>query len=100
MMDKDIFESIIMALSNADNARAGTSVCNDGFGDVHILLFGDLKQLPPATGRAPFIVLKIVHGFEYRVLRENRRVVQDETRRDEIEAFHQVLMGHFLLPRQ
>ena len=34
--------------------------------------FGDFKQLPPATGKAPFIVLPRVHEFQCRVLRQNR----------------------------
>ena len=50
-----------------------------------------LRQLPPATGRAPFVVEPHVRNFEFRVLRQNRRVVQDEERRDEIELFHRIL---------
>jgi hypothetical protein len=56
-----------------------------------MLLFGDMKQLPPATGKAPFVVLPLVHTFDFRVLRQNRRVVQDEARREEIELFHTIL---------
>ena len=44
-----------------------------------------------AQGKAPFIVLPMVHSFDFRVLRQNRRVVHDEARRQEIENFHQVL---------
>ena len=33
----------------------------------------------------------VTNRFDFRVLRENRRVVQDENRRDEIEHFHEVL---------
>lgn len=50
-----------------------------------------LRQLPPATGRAPFVVDPDVRNFDFRVLRQNRRVVQDETRRDEIQLFHEIL---------
>ena len=50
-----------------------------------------LRQLPPATGKAPFVVEPRVRNFDFRVLRQNRRVVQDETRRDEIELFHEIL---------
>ena len=32
-----------------------------------------------------------MRNFDFRVLRQNRRVVQDETRRDEIELFHEIL---------
>ena len=57
-----------------------------------MILFGDFKQLPPATSKPPFIAIPNVHhGFDYRVLRQNRRVVADEVRKDEIEAFHGVL---------
>ena len=54
-----------------------------------MILFGDFKQLPPATSRAPFIVLPSVYGsFDFRVLNQNRRVVSDDARRAEIEEFH------------
>ena len=53
---------------------------------------GDFKQLPPATSRAPFIVHpRVTAEFEFRCLRENRRVVSDESRRDELDQFHKVL---------
>ena len=64
---------------------------------MHVFLFGDLKQLPPATSKAPFIVDPTIHNtFAFRVLRENRRIVADEGRREELENFHFVLddMGH------
>ena len=52
----------------------------------------DFKQLPPASSRAPFIVHpQVVRHFDFRCLRENRRVVQDETRRAELDCFHMVL---------
>ena len=57
----------------------------------HILFILFMRQLPPATGKAPFVVEPRVRDFDFRVLRQNRRVVQDETRRDEIELFHEVL---------
>ena len=49
------------------------------------------RQLPPATGKAPFVVEPLVRDFEFRVLRQNRRVVADENRRAELELFHEVL---------
>ena len=52
---------------------------------------GTTKATPPATGKAPFVVEPRVRDFEFRVLRQNRRVVQNETRRDEIELFHEIL---------
>ncbi len=52
-----------------------------------------MKQLPPATSRAVCLRLKSVRDeFEFRVLRQNRRVIQDATRKDEIDNFHHVLM--------
>ena len=48
--------------------------------------------MPPASSRAPFIVLPLVaRQFAFRCLRENRRVVQDESRRAELDSFHRVL---------
>ena len=96
MMDLDAFQSISGVLSDADDARrggitGGSRVDSTGLGDVHMLLFGDMKQLPPATGKAPFVVLPLVQTFDFRVLRQNRRVVQDEARREEIELFHTIL---------
>ena len=53
---------------------------------------GDFKQLPPATSKAPFIVVPSVYEcFDFRVLRENRRVITDAARAAELETFHQVL---------
>ena len=54
--------------------------------------------MPPCTSKAPFIRLPNVHNtFDFRVLRENRRVVKDddasEERKAELENFHQVLMN-------
>ena len=49
--------------------------------------------MPPATSKPPFIALPYVHHrFDYRVLRQNRRVVTDDLRKDEIDIFHDVLM--------
>ena len=94
MMDVDAFQSISGVLSDADDARRGGVAGGsrvDALGAVHVLLFGDLKQLPPATGKAPFIVLPLVQTFLFRGLRQNRRVVRDEARREEIENFHTIL---------
>ena len=53
---------------------------------------GDFKQLPPATSKAPFIISPSVYDvFDFRVLRENRRVVSDNERAAELDIFHEVL---------
>ena len=54
MMDQDVFASITQVLSDADGARRGgvargNGEPTDAIGDLHLLLFGDFKQLPPAT---------------------------------------------------
>ena len=50
------------------------------------------RQLPPATSRAPFITApSVVGAFDFRVLRENRRVVSAAGRAEELEVFHRVL---------
>ena len=61
---------------------------------VHIILLGDFKQLPPATSRPPFVVRPSVYEhFRFAVLRENRRVVQSGgARAEELDDFHAVLM--------
>ena len=54
MMDVDVFQSIVDVLSIADHARRGGAARGNGeptdaLGNLHLLLFGDFKQLPPAT---------------------------------------------------
>ena len=93
MVDTDCWwqlESIFETLRKARGV-IGTNV-QDCFGDVHVLLFGDFKQLPPATGQPPFIVLHPVHqNFDFEELVENRRVTEDPNRTAELENFHAVL---------
>jgi hypothetical protein len=67
----------------------------DDFGRVHILLSGDLKQLPPATGRPPMIGtdFDLLRRFTFRVLRQNRRLApaSDPEKQKDLDDFHQVL---------
>ena len=54
MMDVDVFQSIVGVLSLADDARRGgvarrNGEPTDALGEMSLQLFGDFKQLPPAT---------------------------------------------------
>ena len=94
MLDQRCFEGIEKICSMIHHSRmAGAAAASaDPFGSVHILLFGDFKQLPPASSEAPFIILPSVYeNFDFRVLRQNRRVVQEQGREAELENFHYVL---------
>ncbi len=65
---------------------------------IFLLTCVGCRQLPPATGQAPWIRIGWVRdSFDFRVLRQNRRVVKGESsdtadRTEEIENFHGVLM--------
>ena len=91
MIDEACFQGMADVLSLASDARKhGRST--DGYGPVHFGLFGDFKQLPPASSRAPFIRLpSFARDFEFRCLNENRRVVRESGREAEIQNFHEVL---------
>ena len=92
MLDYACFNSICKVLSDIDHCRRPDAhVQSDVFGSVHMLLFGDMKQLPPASSQAPFVVLPILQSFDIRVLRQNRRVVKDARRQPELDLFHRVL---------
>ena len=92
MLDYVCFNSICKVLSDIDHCRRpDATVESDTFGSIHICLFGDLKQLPPASSQAPFVVLSTVQSFDFRVLRQNRRVVKDAGRQPELDQFHGVL---------
>ena len=89
MVDIVAWQSICNILSILQDNRQGSGL--DHLGCVHLILFGDLKQLPPATSQAPFIVDPFVQSFDFRILTQNRRVVDDASRRDELETFHETL---------
>jgi len=92
MMDSDCWSSISELLSIVDHNKRPDVEAADCFGALHVVLFGDFKQLPPATSKPPFIVLpSVFEAFDFRVLRQNRRVVNDPARKAEIESFHEVL---------
>ena len=65
----------------------------DALGQVHILMFKDVKQLPPSTCRPVFIALpEIRKMFRFSTLRENRRVIDGGAERQkQIEEYHTVL---------
>ena len=67
----------------------------DTFGRVHILMAMDLKQLPPATANPVFLAedTEFRKEFEFRVLTENRRLVQAKNEAEEnmLQEFQQVL---------
>ena len=89
MLDTRTWDAITDIFGVVTQGATRAPGVSDPFGSIHLLLFGDFKQLPPATDAAPFIVLPEVHGtLDYRVLRQNRRVSVGHQRAYEMEAFH------------
>ena len=92
MIDRNCWDVIGTVLSRIDHAKRTRERGPDRFGRLHLALFGDFKQLPPATTERPFICEPSVHEvFDFRVLRQNRRVFVEADRREESEEFHRVL---------
>jgi len=92
MMDVDCWATVEEILSVVDHNKRHHATSAELFGELHVGLFGDFKQLPPAVSRPPFIVAPWAHeGFDFRVLRQNRRVVHDASRAEQLANFHQVL---------
>ena len=52
MIDVDCFRGVMEAMSVADHVRRPEKHEADQFGCAHVILFGDFKQLPPATSKA------------------------------------------------
>ena len=90
-MDDACFGSICSVCSDIDHTRRPDVKRSDCFGPLHVLLYGDFKQLPPASARPPFPVHPVFRTFDVLCLRQNRRVVKDEARRKELESFHDFL---------
>ena len=93
MLDVNAWTAIGTVFSTVDHSKRPDAQPVDAFGSLHVILFGDFKQLPPATSLPPFIVHPAVHeNFDFRVLRQNRRIITGNAERaEELQNFHEVL---------
>ena len=70
MLDNEMWDAITKLLGLAHQRRTGGGAAGeaaDEYGSVHLICFGDFKQLPPATSRPPWIALPRVHSkFDFR----------------------------------
>ena len=79
MLDELAWDCVANILEAAESKRAprGRGAQQDKLGQMHIVVFMDVKQLPPATNLPVFLVRPDVHkNFRFMTLRENRRLVQ------------------------
>ena len=94
MVDDQFWQCLSRLLETCPRDRRNPAhAAPDKLGHRHILVFMDVKQLPPATCRPTFLVLpEIRANFRFAMLRENRRIVDGGVgRQQEIYNFHAVL---------
>ena len=92
LIDTICWECMSTLFSVVGRAKRPRERLTDSFGQLHVILFGDFNQCLPPTAERPFICLPEVHNtFDFRVLRENRRLVVDADRAEEFDEFRNVL---------